>query len=276
MTLHDGLAVYRFGSGLPVFLMPGPHRFERPGLPDFDALIEGFVRLNHEVITFDPPGSGHSTRPARLGMAEMHTCADEALDACGITGPATLCGHSMGGLVTLAYALERAQRAARLILVGTGSGGPAYMHAPGALWRHGHPGFIHMALLGILHTLWPRRAPETLLLNVIERHSYYDPTRAAPTRVAWRDWLRPDRGRSDWHWIARKLDYRSQLHAIHAPALVLCGRHDPQFPPSASQELAARLPHAQIVWFEQSGHYPFIEEPAAFWAAVERFLRQTV
>ena len=30
--VRDGLAVYRIGRGEPVLVMPGPHRFERPGL----------------------------------------------------------------------------------------------------------------------------------------------------------------------------------------------------------------------------------------------------
>ena len=29
--VRDGLAVYRIGRGEPVLVMPGPHRFERPG-----------------------------------------------------------------------------------------------------------------------------------------------------------------------------------------------------------------------------------------------------
>jgi proline iminopeptidase len=54
--------------------------------------------------------------------------------------------------------------------------------------------------------------------------------------------------------------------------LVLCGRRDPQFPLSASRRLADAVPGAQLQWFDHSGHYPFLEEPAAFWAAVARFL----
>jgi hypothetical protein len=38
-VIHDGLAVYCFGSGEPVFLMPGPHRFQKPGDRTADALI---------------------------------------------------------------------------------------------------------------------------------------------------------------------------------------------------------------------------------------------
>lgn len=112
--VHDGLAVYGIGSGEPILLMPGPHRFERPGLPGTDALINGLVQAGRLVLTFDPPGSGRSRRPARLSMGEMKDCADEALDALGITDPIDAIGHSMGGLALLAYALDRPHRVRRL------------------------------------------------------------------------------------------------------------------------------------------------------------------
>jgi hypothetical protein len=93
-AIHDGLAVYRFGNGRPVLLMPGPHRFQQPGHRSADALIAGLTRLGRQIITFDPPGSGHSTRPARLGMPEMHQCADEALEIGGAAGPVDALGVS--------------------------------------------------------------------------------------------------------------------------------------------------------------------------------------
>jgi pimeloyl-ACP methyl ester carboxylesterase len=84
-------------------------------------------------------------------MAEMHDCAEAALDACGIAGPVDGLGHSMGGLAMLAFAIEHPGRIRRLVLVGTGSGGRAYMAAPGALWNRSHPAFWRMAALGLLH-----------------------------------------------------------------------------------------------------------------------------
>src|SRR5512142_3071321 len=114
--LYDGLAVYRLGHGEPVLLMPAPHRFERPGLREFDALADGLQRLDRQVITYDPPGSGLSTRPARLSMEEMHQCATQALRVCGVFGPVDGVGHSMAGLAMLAYALEQPQRVRRLVL----------------------------------------------------------------------------------------------------------------------------------------------------------------
>lgn len=271
-SVHDGLAIYRFGEGEPILFMPGPHRFQKPGDRTADAIIAGLTELGRQVITFDPPGSGHSTRPAHLGMAEMHQCTNEALAECGITGPVDGIGHSMGGLAMLAYAIEHPARIERLVLVGTGSGGPAYMQAPGALWNHSHPAFWQMALLGILHIVFPRLAPQRIMLNFIEYHSFYNKSQRESEAITWRDWLRPPEGfSSGWHRIARKLDYTPRLDEIEAPALILCGQHDPQYPPAASKELAEGIENSEVVYFERSGHYPFIEEPEAFWAAVERF-----
>lgn len=270
--VHDGLAVYRFGSGEPILLMPAPHRFEIPGDGSATPLIDGLRELGRQVISFDPPGSGNSTRPARLSMSEMHECADEALDVCDVSGPVDAVGHSMAGLTVLAYALERPAQIKRLVLVGTGSGGPAYMKAPGALWNRSHPAFWRMAALAVLHILWPRLAPERMLNNFIERHSFHDRSLARPDKVGLRDWLRPRHGRTDWHRVARKLDYAPRLKEIGVPALVLCGRHDPQYPPACSEELVAGIENARLVWFERSGHYPHIEEPEAFWQSVSDFL----
>ncbi|MBS1251668.1 MAG: 2-hydroxy-6-oxononadienedioate/2-hydroxy-6-oxononatrienedioate hydrolase [Anaerolineales bacterium] len=210
-------------------------------------LIAGLTELGRQTITFDPPASGQSTRPAQLGMAEMHQCAGEALDVCGVSGLVDVLGHSMGGLAVLAYAIGQPARVKRLVLVGTGAGGPAYMNAPGALWNRSHPAFWRMALLGILQIVWPRRGPEQLLMNFIERHSFVDQQHIMPQSVGLRDWLRPKRGRPDWRRIARKLNYAPRLTEIDAPALILVGRHDPQYPPAASEELAAGIPHARVI-----------------------------
>jgi proline iminopeptidase len=43
-------------------------------------------------------------------------------------------------------------------------------------------------------------------------------------------------------------------------------------PPTCAEELARGISDARLVILEKSEHYPFIEEPEAFWAAVERFL----
>lgn len=108
--------------------------------------------------------------------------------------------------------------------------------------------------------------------NFIERYSFLDQRLAEPRRVMLLDWVRRREGRTDWHWVARRLDYSSRLGEIEVPTLILCGRHDPQYPPACSEELAAGIKGAELVWFESSGHYPYVEEPDAFFAAVGQFL----
>jgi proline iminopeptidase len=86
------------------------------------------------------------------------------------------------------------------------------------------------------------------------------------------DWLRPAAGRADWHRVADRLDYAPRLAELALPVLLLCGRHDPQYPPACTAELAAGIRGARVVWLDDSGHFPFLEQPAVFWPAVGAFL----
>jgi len=277
--VHNGLAVYRFGmSDAPaVLFMPGPHRFQNPSESTAQSLIRGFVRLGYQVVSFDPPGSGYSTRPCHLSMTEMHDCANEALGiAVGDSdGKVIGVGHSMGGMAMLAFTLDFPQRIDRLILVCTGSGGPAYMKARGALWNRSHSSFFKLAILGILHMCIPNLALQKHMMNFINRHSYVNPRYVPHEKVEWRDWFHWKRGHSsDWHCIARKLDYSGILNEVEVRTLVIGTRHDVQFPLSCSQELHQGILNSKLAILERSGHFPFIEEPIEFWDTVAAFIKQ--
>ena len=159
-----------------------------------------------------------------------------------------------------------------LILIGTGSGGPAFTRASGSLANASHPAFPQMAMLGMPHMFWPRRAPYKMMLNFVQRQSFVDRCLAQPELLKLSDWWSLRQGRSDWQWIARNLDYAPRLKEIQVPTLLLCGRHDPPFPLSASQALSAAIPDSRLCIFEHSRHYPFIEEAQAFWQTVDHFL----
>ncbi|MEP7356626.1 MAG: alpha/beta hydrolase, partial [Anaerolineales bacterium] len=81
--------------------------------------------------------------------------------------------------------------------------------------------------------------------------------------------------RDAWPRYATRLDFSARLGEVRVPALVVVGRFDPQAPVLCSQQLAAGIPGAQLVVFEHSGHYPFVQEPAAFGQVVSRFLDET-
>lgn len=70
-------------------------------------------------------------------------------------------------------------------------------------------------------------------------------------------------------------DLRGQLSKIHAPTLVVAGRHDLETPPDQTLELASSLPRSRLVMMEHSGHFPFFEENYLFTEWVRQFLTTT-
>ena len=120
-TVQNGLAVYVFGEGEPLLLMPYPHAATVVGWRALTSLIEGLEAFGRKVVTFDPPGSGRSTRRMRLDMSEMLECAEEALGVCGVSKPVDVMGHSQGGFASLAFAVQLPGRVRRLGLVAAGA-----------------------------------------------------------------------------------------------------------------------------------------------------------
>ena len=68
----------------------------------------------------------------------------------------------------------------------------------------------------------------------------------------------------------------SLLPAVTAPTLVTVGRHDWVTPVSSSETIAALLPDAELVVFENSGHSPQVEEAELWRATVRSFLDRVV
>jgi proline iminopeptidase len=63
-----------------------------------------------------------------------------------------------------------------------------------------------------------------------------------------------------------------RLARIEGPTSIVHGRQDPI--PLASSEAAARAMSAELVIIDDCGHVPYVEQPAALFSAVERFLRR--
>lgn len=68
-------------------------------------------------------------------------------------------------------------------------------------------------------------------------------------------------------------DVRPALAQIRCPAIVVHGRQDPV--PLASSDDVARALGAEFVVIDDCGHVPFVEQPAALFAALDRFLDAT-
>jgi pimeloyl-ACP methyl ester carboxylesterase len=74
---------------------------------------------------------------------------------------------------------------------------------------------------------------------------------------------------------ASRLNLLDLVPALEMPVFFLLGRKDHWVPPEASlayfEALAA--PSKKLVWFEESGHEPFVDEPAKFNAAMAELVR---
>ncbi len=113
------------GQGPDIVLIHGASG----SLRDFTFDLVGRLDDNYRVIAVDRPGLGWSERPPGFGGV-FNTAAESpalqaqllqaATDAVGVQNPIVL-GHSFGGAIALAWALERPEETAGLVLVAAAS-----------------------------------------------------------------------------------------------------------------------------------------------------------
>jgi pimeloyl-ACP methyl ester carboxylesterase len=273
--VHDDLAVYDLGVGPPLLVIPNPQGMVRA--PEAcSPLVELLVGLGRRVVAFDAPGAFASTRPPRLGLAEMLACAQEALQVAGVAAPVDVVGHSQATLCQLALALAAPEVVGSLVLVGAVDGGWRATRRAGGMpwcwpftdrrrWRFAAlsaPLAVGRANLGRLKRL------QRLYLAA----SFVDRSLVPAIRIEPGDRRRPPPRRARWQASVRHVDLRPRLGEITVPALVCVGRHDPQTPWPDNAAIAAALPVGRLEVFERSGHCPFLEEPDRFTTVVQSFL----
>ncbi len=95
-------------------------------LQHFTYAMSSMLADEYRVIAVDRPGCGYSEREddGLAALPEQARMIGEALDALGVQNP-VLVGHSLGGAVALAMALDRADKTAALALLC-----PATQHQP--------------------------------------------------------------------------------------------------------------------------------------------------
>jgi pimeloyl-ACP methyl ester carboxylesterase len=75
-----------------------------------------------------------------------------------------------------------------------------------------------------------------------------------------------------------KINLLTLVPALQMPVFFLLGRRDHWVPPETSVAYfdALEAPSKRLVWFEESGHEPFVDEAAAFNAAMVELVRAVV
>lgn len=101
------------GEGRPVLLLHGNSGFAH----DFAAVLGALNPTEFRAFAFDRPGHGYSERPANDGaMSTQARLLRGALGSLGVRRP-LIVGHSWGGTLALAYALQFPEDTAALVLL---------------------------------------------------------------------------------------------------------------------------------------------------------------
>ena len=274
--ITDNLAVYIVGEGEPILVFPYPHAGTHEPMAQSD-FSDTFIALDRKVITFDVPGTYASTREPKVDMNEMLDCAIDALEAAGVDGRIDVAGHSMGGLVALAFSLEYPERVDQLLLVNTLSGFDASLKwgMPGSAWTWNQKEYWQLMYWGIrLQNGRGDLAMHKRLMHLMREASFVDKSFVPPLEIDDDDRDTPTPVRFRWSKALWDINFAEELGRVKASTLVTAGRYDPQTPIECAQELTEGIPNNKLVVFENSGHYPFVEEEERFLDVVGSFLRK--
>jgi pimeloyl-ACP methyl ester carboxylesterase len=191
----------------------------------------------HRIVTWDLRGHGQTRTPTDpSAYSQASALADmAALVATEDHGPAVLCGHSLGGYLSLAFHAVQPDRVAALILVATG---PGYRdQAARAKWNalaHRLARQIETSgQLGTAPGLGQPGPPEDLALAARGILPQTDST------------------------------VIDSLPTIRVPTLIVTGAQDRRFLAAAAY-MADKIPGATTATIDDAGHLPNLEQPAAF------------
>lgn len=241
------------------------------------------LAATHTLLFYDQRGAGRSTLVSDSASLDGKRFAEdlEAVRRHFGLARVTLLGHSWGAGVIALYAVQHPDRIGRLLVVG------------------GIP-LRQKDLVAVFEDLAARRDSTTRAeMQRWSEARVADPGDAAACHAYYVLWFVPffgdtsaaGRSKGDFcagtpesrrnkivsvdRFVATSLgdwDWRATLRRVTAPTLVIHGTED-VLPVAGGREWAAVVPQARLLLLEGIGHFPYLEAPERFFAAVDTFLR---
>lgn len=264
-------------GGEPVVLIHGG-----PGFTS-DYLADDLTTMarNHSLLVYDQRGIGRSTLVSdSTALAAQRYVEDlEAIRKHLGLEQVTLLGHSWGAAPAALYAMQYPERVRRMILVGT---------IPPE--RSG--------LVNAFQAMAAARDSATLRrMAELSRIRGASPSDLAACREYYQLWFTPffgartaasrmkgnvcagspeslkNKQNVDKFTFASlgNWDWTTSLNKAVAPTLIIQGELDP-LPIQSARKWAAAMPNARLLELKGIGHFPYVEAPQVFFAAVDRFL----
>jgi proline iminopeptidase len=248
-----------------------------PGGPGFDhgfirPALDGFADVAR-VVYVDPRNTGGSPQ-APIETCTLEQTADDVAETCAALGldRVVAFGHSAGGFYALHLALRHPQLVVGLILCETGAtvAPEDDDRPPPSLLERAGPEAAAVAA----RMFGGDPSPETGMAFATQVAPFYSgPTHMdVPPAIFSRSTLNGEVMQYFFTVLAPRYDLRPQLGEIAVPVLVTVGAWDWVVAPVRGRGLAAAIPDAALVEFEESGHFPFAEEPERWQRVVREYL----
>ena len=233
----------------------------------------GPVSCNNKVFAPDWPGYGRSGKPKiRYSTGYYVDFLGRLMDVLGLE-QSSLVGISMGGAISLGFALRSPRRVEKLVLVDSHGLG---REVP---WR---PASYAVARLPLLNkAVWAALRRSRGMVEQSLRTVFYNPrlvTRDLVDEVhraakepgvgrAWRSWQRNEIKRS-----GLRTNYVDRLHDLEVPTLILPGAEDEYVPVAWARRAHSLIGDSELRVFPRCGHWLTLEKPQQFESAVSGFL----
>jgi 3-oxoadipate enol-lactonase len=216
------------------------------------------------IISFDNRGAGRSDKPTvPFTLEQMAEDAISVLDAAGIE-TAHVVGASMGGVISQIVAVKHPHRVRSLTLVCT-----ACRNHP---WRQE------------LLQSWAKTAEEKGMIEVgKEAAQWVMSPRSFRRLVPAFTWMGPLAALRPRHSFVSQIhailntreDLVDELSTITAPTMVIVGNQDILTPRGDSEEIAERIPNAELVVISGAAHGLMMEHSSTFNKILIEFLQRT-
>jgi aminoacrylate hydrolase len=249
VTTRDGAELYweREGAGPALVLGAGLGGAGSWWDPNRAALAARFT-----VITFDQRGTGRSSRVPVASIEQMAADLVAVLDAAEVDAAHYL-GHSTGGAIGVAAALDHPGRLRSLLVYASTTHGDAYRRRVFALRERllsalGPEAYAQYTTLLLYPPYWINANADRLAAMERQAAGALGAPEVQASRLA----------------AILEFDRRAELAAIRIPTLVLCADDDILTPRYFSEEYARLIPGARSHWAPRGGHALSRTEPDTF------------
>src|SRR4051794_748330 len=273
IVLHGHRVSYRTaGEGPVVLLIHGITGTSEQWNDIFPMLAERFT-----VVAPDLLGHGHSAKPhGDYSLGAYAVSIRDLLIALG-HHRVTVVGHSLGGGIALQFAYEYPVFSERLVVSSSGGLGREVHLLLRAATLPGSelvlPLIASRRVLdagilvgGVLKRVGLRAAPD-----LAEMARGYATLGDAGSRQAFLHTLRAVLEPTGQRVSANDRLYLAEM----VPTLILWGRRDPLIPCRHGEAAHKAMPGSQLEIFDESGHFPHIDQPLRFARALIDFIEST-